>query len=150
MATLWVTGETGTALRDWLHGDWAMLFSHPADFQYHGLEVDRWLSILRDEFCARGVRPLACQNAPAALDASWVSALLEDRSLLRLGSAEPVARGLREDLLRMPGRFVVIVDEALHRRALLKYSAGRSSISPLDLLASVEVLRRRAAGRIAA
>jgi hypothetical protein len=42
------------------------------------------------------------------------------------------------------------VDAQLRRRGVLKYSAGRSSISPLDLLASIDALRRRNGARIAA
>jgi len=174
MATLWVnTGESrapaaapnvrscesGTLLRDWLRGDWAMLFSHPNDFQYQGLENDRWVSILRDEFGARGVRPLACTRGAVELDGSWVSDLIADRGLVRLESAgaeapnAPVdlpARALRDDIVAMPPRFVLIVDEDLRRRGVLKYSAGRASVSPLDLLGSIDVLRRRHAARIAA
>ena len=150
MATLWVNGETGPILRDWLQGDWALLFSHPIDFQYHGLETDRWLSILREEFCAREVRPLACTRDLTEIDAGWASELVEDRSLVRLGGADVAARNLRQDVMNLPSRFVVIVDETLQRRGVLKYSAGRSTISPLDLLASIDLLRRRSPSRIAA
>jgi hypothetical protein len=38
----------------------------------------------------------------------------------------------------------------LQRRGVLKYSAGRNSVSPLDLLASIDLLRRRSPARIAA
>ena len=64
MATLCI-GEVDCStplLRDWLAGDWALLFSHPVDFQDQGLEHDRWLDILRDEFRARGVKPIACRR----------------------------------------------------------------------------------------
>ena len=150
MATLWVDGETGALLRDWLQDDWAILFSHPIDFQYQGLENDRWLSILREEFGARGVRPLACKRAVAELDTGWASDLTGDRSLLRLECVDVPSRTLREDILGMPSRFALIVDAQLRRRGVLKYSAGRSSISPLDLLASIDALRRRNGARIAA
>ncbi len=150
MATLWVNGESGPMLRDWLQGDWAILFSHPIDFQYQGLETDRWLSILREEFCAREVRPLACTRTLTELDAGWASELVEDRSLVRLGGADAAARKLREDITTLPPRFVVIIDETLQRRGVLKYSAGRSNISPLDLLASIDLLRRRTPARVAA
>jgi hypothetical protein len=173
MATLWVSAgehETGSAasnvhalekgapLRDWLRGDWAMLFSHPVDFQYQGLEIDRWQSILREEFRNRGVRPLACRRGAAELDGSWVSDLIADRGLVRLeggnGGGDEIVdlplRALREDILAMPPRFVLIVDDELRRRGVLKYSAGRATVSPLDLLGSIDLLRRRHAARIAA
>ena len=144
-------------LRDWLGGDWALLFSHPADFQDQGLERDRWLEILRDEFRARGVRPVACSQsagpaADAGADDSWAGELICDYRLLRLQSAaaddgviDLPARNLRADILALPPRFVLIIDEALARRGVLKYSAGRSSVSPLDLLASIDAFRRSSA-----
>jgi hypothetical protein len=52
------------------------------------------------------------------------------------------ARTLREKLLSLPPRFVLIIDESLTQRGVLKYSAGRSSVSPLDLLASIDAFRR--------
>jgi alkyl hydroperoxide reductase subunit AhpC len=157
MATLCLGAVDGSAplLRDWLGGDWALLFSHPADFQDQGLERDRWLEILRDEFRARGVRPVACSQAAdagAGTDDSWAGELICDYRLLRLPSAtaddsvvDLPARNLRADILGLPPRFVLIIDESLTRRGVLKYSAGRSSVSPLDLLASIDAFRRSSA-----
>jgi alkyl hydroperoxide reductase subunit AhpC len=153
MATLCV-GEvddcSAPVLRDWLGGDWALLFSHPADFQDQGLEHDRWLAIMRDEFRARSVSPLACRRPAGVPDGSWVGELNNDYRLLRLeASAAPdgvvdlAARSLRDAILGLESRFVLIVDEALNRRGVLKYSAGRSTVSPLDLLASIDAFRRR-------
>ena len=118
-------------VRDWLGEDWALLFSHPADFQDQGLERDRWLEILRDEFRALGVRPIACRRIGADADGSWVGELLCDHRLLRLqaaaaaddGVVDMAARNLRDEILRLPPRFVLIIDESLHRR-------GASARSP--------------------
>jgi alkyl hydroperoxide reductase subunit AhpC len=157
MATLCLGEVDGSAplLRDWLDGDWALLFSHPADFQDQGLERDRWLEILRDEFRVRGVRPVACSqsaDAGAAVDDSWAGELICDYRLLRLQSdtagdsvIDLPARNLRADILGLLPRFVLIIDESLTRRGVLKYSAGRSSVSPLDLLASIDAFRRSSA-----
>jgi alkyl hydroperoxide reductase subunit AhpC len=160
MATLCV-GEVDCSaplLREWLGGDWALLFSHPEDFQDQGLERDRWLEILRDEFRARGVRPVACRRASGDADGSWVGELICDHRLLRLGAAaaasgEPIdmsARSLRDKILSLAPRFVLIIDESLQRRGVLKYSAGRTTVSPLDLLASIDAFRHRSPPRAVA
>jgi hypothetical protein len=150
MATLWVDGDTGPMLRDWLQADWAILFSHPSDFEYQGLENDRWLSILRCEFDARAVRALALQRAGADAVAGWTHDLSGERCLVRLGRVDAPSRALREQILAMPSRFALIIDAQLRSRGVLKYRAGRASVSPLDLLGSIDALRRRRALRIAA
>jgi hypothetical protein len=39
------------------------------------------------------------------------------------------ARNLRDDILHWIPRFVLIIDESLNRRGVLKYSAGRSTVT---------------------
>jgi alkyl hydroperoxide reductase subunit AhpC len=150
MATLCHSAAEGAvAMRDWLDGDWCMVFSHPEDFEDQGLERDRWLDILRQEFQAEGVRALACAGDQQASDASWVSALAEDRRRVRLlnagDEAERVfdlpALALCETLRGLPARYVLIVDDTLTRRGVLRYTPGRAHCSPLELLASIHVLR---------
>jgi len=144
-------------LRDWLTGDWALLFSHPQDFQDHGLEHDRWVDILREEFRARRVRPLAYVRCSEGIDTTWVSELFCDRRCVRLDASGPASeivhlglRGLRADLLDLSQRFVMIIDAIPSRRGLLKYNLVPNTISPLDLLASIDVMRRRVTLRTAA
>jgi hypothetical protein len=175
-----LTGAPG--LRDWLGGDWALLFSHPDDFQCGGFEYDRWLAVMRAEFQGRGVRPLAVAATNQCTgDGSWVGAVTGDWRIVKfhrtpprpaalagsaraaIGSADEVvdlsARLLRADLVTLTDlhtRFVVIMDSTLRRRGLLRYRAegargsGSSTVSPLDLLASVEAMRRSSVPRRAA
>jgi alkyl hydroperoxide reductase subunit AhpC len=153
MATLCLDSSDCSAplLHDWLNGDWALVFSHPTDFQDNGLEQDRWLAILREEFRARSVRPLACRRAAGDADDSWVGELIRDHRLLRLRAADSTrmdvidlaTRNLRDEIASLTSRFVLIIHPSLQPRGVLKYSAGRSSISPLDLLGSIDALRRR-------
>jgi hypothetical protein len=137
-------------LRDWLLDDWGLLFSHPADFQDQSMEHDRWLEFLRAEFRARNVRPLACRRPAGDADGSWVGELVRDRRLIRLHAADApadvidlAAHTLRDEIMSLTSHFALIIDSTLTRRGVLKYSAGRNSVSPLDLLASIDALRRR-------
>jgi alkyl hydroperoxide reductase subunit AhpC len=153
------SGNASPVLREWLQGDWAMIFSHPIDFQYQGLEIDRWLAIVREEFQLRAVRALACRLDATLLDPIWVTEPIADH---RPVGIEPVneagvpeivdlpARALRDELLGLGPRFVLIVDEELRRRGVFKYSTAGANVSPLDLLASIDALRRRGTQRIAA
>lgn len=153
MATLCLGEIDGSApcLREWLCGDWGLLFSHPSDFEDDSLERDRWLEILREDFRAQGVRPIACRRSAGDRDRGWVGELLDDHRLVRLIGMDPVVgatielppRRLRDDIRCLPARFVLIVDESLMRRGVLKYGPGRSSVSPLDLLASINAMRRQ-------
>ncbi len=133
-------------LREWLAGDWGMLFSHPEDFQDRSLEQDRWLTIVAEEFHACGVKPLACTTQPGRRDATWVGTVVRDWRTLRLDGAvaDLPARQLRAEIAALRSRFVLLVDANLRRRGALPYQPGCSRLSPLDLAASVSALRRRA------
>jgi hypothetical protein len=105
---------------------------------------------MRDEFRARHVSPLACRRQAGLPDGSWVGELTSDYRLLRLEAAagpdavvDMAARNLRDEILGLEPRFVLIVDDSLNRRGVLKYNVGRSTVSPLDLLASIDAFRRR-------
>jgi alkyl hydroperoxide reductase subunit AhpC len=157
MATLCLGSidHSAPSLSDWMGEDWGLLFSHPLDFQDQGTEYDRWLGILRKEFRASRVRPLACRRPLGDADASWVGELTCDHRLIRLECADAsgtdtrsedvihlAARALRDVILSQTSHYVLIIDPALQCRGVLKYSAGRTSVSPLDLLASVDAMRR--------
>jgi len=139
-------------LRDWLDGQWGLIFSHPEDFQESGLEQDRWLTVLVQEFCVANLKPLACMPSNGRADASWVSLVTGDPSLVPLEGAvaDLAARQLRSEMASQDCRFVLVVDETLRRRGLLPYKSGRGRLSPLDLVASVTALRRRGFERHAA
>jgi hypothetical protein len=156
MAMLWVDssepagGNAAPPLREWLAGDWALLFSHPGDFQDQGTETDRWLAIVRDEFRLNEVRALSLARCGAVSDTSWVASLFGDRRRVPLeappGSGAPIdlpSRALRADVLALAPRFVMIIDETLRRRGVLRYrAAGVPRICALDLLATIGILRR--------
>jgi len=57
---------TAAALRRWLHGRWALLFSHADDFASYGFESDRWLVHVQEAFAAADVRPLALADRQEA------------------------------------------------------------------------------------
>jgi alkyl hydroperoxide reductase subunit AhpC len=137
-------------LHEWLGGNWALLFSNPEDFQPRAKGKDRFLGELRREFDARALRAITIKR-DGLPEGSWLDELHFDRELIRLrepafAAADAIsfaARALRGELLTLQSRFVLIIDGALKRRELLKYSAGRHSASVLDLLASVDALRSR-------
>jgi peroxiredoxin (alkyl hydroperoxide reductase subunit C) len=147
-------------LHEWLGGAWALLFSNPEDFQpqSHGRDKRRWLDGLRREFSARAVCALAVKRDSGPQDSSWIEELQRAPNLVRLrepafAAADEVsfaARALRGELLTLRSRFALVIDGALKRRVLLKYGTGDNTGSVLDLLASVDALRRHAAIRRAA
>lgn len=156
MAMLWVDSREPAGLyqtpplREWLEGQWALLFSHPEDFQDHGTETDRWLQIVRDEFRTSAVRALSVGRGAAPCDTSWVATLVGDRRCVPLepppDAGAPIdlpSRTLRSEVLALGPRFVLIIDETLRRRGVFRYGpAGARGICALDLLATIRQLRR--------
>jgi alkyl hydroperoxide reductase subunit AhpC len=153
--------RAGQGLHEFLNGGWALLFSHPQDFhpgrQSDGERGSSDFELLRNGLKVRQVRPMLVKRDSGSADPSWIGSMGEQGRLVHLkeppfNAADAVsfgARQLRGELLTRGEGFVLIVDEALRRRGVYKYPAGRNDLSAHDLLASVDALRRPAVGRAA-
>jgi hypothetical protein len=119
-----------TALRRWLHGEWALLFSHPDDFASYGFEADRWLVHVREAFEATGIRPLALAGRETSLASDWITA------------AGGCAAGPIDELALDHGRrFVITLDDSLRARRTFYYTLQDRLPSPMDLALAAARLR---------
>ena len=142
------------ALRGWLHGRWALLFSHPDDFAAYGFESDRWLVHVEEAFAATAIRPLALAGRH---ETGWVTAVGGCTTSLAPGQIQryPVARDSREEALRNAAfepttRFVMTLDAALRLRRTFVYAQPDRLPSPMDLAVIAKGLRDGATSRHAA
>jgi hypothetical protein len=142
------------ALRRWLHGRWALLFSHPDDFAAYGFESDRWLVHVEEAFAATHIRPLALAGRH---ETGWVTAVGGFTTSLALDEIQryPVARDSREEALRSAAfesanRFVMTLDAALRLRRTFVYTQQDRLPSPMDLAVLAQGLRDGAKTRHAA
>jgi hypothetical protein len=135
------------SVRKWLHGQWALLFSHADDFASYGFEADRWLMLVRDVCGAADVRPLAlaCNSSHCA---NWVTAVGGRLAALSMDETRryPRLRDANEQLLseaieQAGSRFVMILDDALRLRRTFAYGARDRLPSPIDLVAMARRLR---------
>lgn len=116
------------ALRRWLRGRWALLFSHPDDFAAYGFETDRWLVHVREAFAATDIRPLALAGRHAA---GWITEVGGCTTSLQL-----------DDIQRHPlARFVMTLDAALRVRRTFVYTKQDRLPSPMDLAALARGVR---------
>ena len=139
------------ALRRWLHGRWALLFSHPDDFAAYGFESDRWLVHVGEAFAATDIRPLAFAGRH---ETGWVTDVGGCTTALSLDEIQryPVARDSREESLRnaafeSSSRFVMTLDAALRLRRTFVYTKQDRLPSPMDLAVLAKGLRDDAKGR---
>lgn len=142
------------SLREWLGRDWAILFSHPADFDQEQFERDRWIRVLERGFSEHAVRPLGLAShgyaAHAATSLGWLEELGEGCAA-RLSAAMPLkdtphdfrASALRARILDSSARFAMIIDSELRGCRTLRYRAPTRLPSPLELLGWAVALRER-------
>lgn len=150
-------GSSSTvALRTWLAGHWAILFSHPDDFDREQLERDRWLSVLSRTFSAHGLRAMGLtgpgHDGRMTLQ-GWLAAL--GNGCAAVLSTAPPAQGalldsrtsaLRAEIARSGPRFAMIIDADLRCRRTLHYRAPVDLPSPIDLVGWAVALRDRQDG----
>jgi hypothetical protein len=130
---------SAAALRRWLHGRGAVLFSHADDFAAYGFESDRWLVHVQEAFAAADVRPLALADRH---EAGWVTEVGGCTTTLALDEIQryPVARESSEEALRNAAfepaaRFVMTLDAGLRLRRTFVYTQRDRLPSPMDLAA---------------
>lgn len=114
------------ALRRWLHGRWALLFSHADDFAVYGFESDRWLVHVQEAFAAADIRPLALADRQ---EASWVTEVGGCTTTLALDRS---------------ARFVMTLDASLRPRRTFIYTPRDRLPSPMDLAARAREVRDHA------
>ena len=147
----------GMRLREWLGGQWAVLFSNPEDFAPHPSTPEGFITLLADDFAACGVKPISlADNRGTDAAGSWLDFAGADNTQVVLhddaagGSiVDLAAHTLATKLHRLAARFVIVLDEKARCRTTITYNdysagnsvGGRRTIA--DVLTVVQVLQRR-------
>lgn len=143
------------SLRSWMGQDWVVLFSHPDDFVSCDLELDRWVTMVREAFERNGVRPLALAASDQRADAGRVTQVSGDSSTLALLQPrwsrfpDPFylnGRDLREDIIgirrrQVRCRFLALIDPQLRQWWTYAYDDPSSVPSPLQIARRAGKLR---------
>jgi thioredoxin-dependent peroxiredoxin len=119
-------------LREWLDGQWGILYSNPEDFAPHPSTPRGFVSRLAGEFEQYNVKPIALGSEVGAAPQSWLDVAMEDNSLVIVdadGVDEPVIdlaeRALAMKLAEIDGRFVMILDAHGRCRSTINYRPRR-------------------------
>jgi hypothetical protein len=115
------------AVRRWLHGRWALLFSHPDDFASYGFESDRWLVHVQEAFTANDIRPLAIAGRH---EAGWITEVGGRTTTLAF------------DEIQRDARFVLTLDASVRLRRTFVYTRHDKLPSPIDLAQLSRTVRR--------
>jgi hypothetical protein len=147
-------GSSSTVpLREWLAGHWAILFSHPDDFDQEQLERDRWLTLVSRSFSTHGLRAMALDRFgydARGTSHGWLAELGGGCAAV-LSTAPPVegalldfrASTLRAEIARSGPRFAMIIDSDLRCQRTMHYRAAVDLPSPIELAGWAVALRER-------
>lgn len=145
--------SSAVSLREWLAGHWAILFSHPGDFDQEQLGRDRWLAVVSRSFSTHGLRAMALTRygyGARGASEGWLAELGGGCAAV-LSTAPPVpgavldfrAATLRAEIARSGPRFAMIIDSGLHCRRTMHYRAAIDLPSPVELAGWAVALRER-------
>lgn len=137
-------------LREWLDGQWGIVYSNPEDFAPHPSTPRGFVSRLAGEFERYCVKPIALGTEISAAPHSWLDIAMEDHSLVIVdadGVDEPVIdlaeRALAMKIAGIDSRFVMILDANGRCRSTIHYRPRRIDRprTLADILKVVEVLQ---------
>jgi alkyl hydroperoxide reductase subunit AhpC len=145
-------------LREWLGGQWAVLFSHPEDFAPHPTTPEGFITLLADDFAACGAKPISLDDGRGEESTpSWLDFAGADTTNVVLNSdvesahvVDLAERTLSMKLERLAShsasRFVIVLDEKARCRTTITYNPTPVSRHRTieDVLTVVQVLQRRA------
>lgn len=143
--------SSAVALRTWLGGHWAILFSHPDDFDRQQLERDRWLSVVSRTFGTHGLRAIGLSGCACNVRTHGWLAELGNSCAAVLSIAPPPhgapvdsrASALRAEIARSGPRFAMIIDGDLCCRRTMHYRVPIDLPSPLELAGWAVALQGR-------
>ena len=158
MATLLLATETESSmllahervmtLRDWLQGQWGLVFSHPADFAPHSSTPPGFTTCIADDLLAAGIKPLVFSTSLEQLPESWFDHALNDDSVVLLANHDARVLDLAEcalasQLAALNRPFVLILDDRGRCRTTLTYApnAQHRPRTMLDIIEIVATLR---------
>jgi alkyl hydroperoxide reductase subunit AhpC len=149
-------GTHGVRLREWLGGQWAVLFSNPEDFAPHPTTPEGFITLLADDFAACGAKPISLDEGSGEESTpSWLDFAGADASNIVLSDAQTgqivdlaertLALKLDRLLCHSPSRFVIVLDEKARCRTTITYNRNSSARNRTieDVLTVVQVLQRR-------
>jgi hypothetical protein len=131
------------SLHSWLAGDWALLFSHAADFAQCDFEADRWLVLLEQAFTRARIRPVQLSSDASTSPHSWIEEMNGRSAQLHLTHTRSWphiidfhARALRDAIAQIDARFVMMIDENLRPRRTFTYTSASNLPSIFDFVAT--------------
>jgi len=146
-----------TPLREWLGGQWAVLFSNPEDFAPHPTTPEGFITLLADDFAACGAKPISFDAGSGTESTpSWLDFAGTDATKIVLNSdaqagqivdlaERTLAMKLDRLLNQLPSRFVIVLDEKARCRTTITYNRSPTARNRTieDVLTVVQVLRHR-------
>jgi alkyl hydroperoxide reductase subunit AhpC len=137
------------ALRDWLAGHWAVLFSNPEHFAPHPTTPMGFITLLAEDFVTSGAKPIMV-TGHAGSRSNWLDYAGADCTDIVIAHSDRddqvvnlSERALALTIERLTSPFVIVIDANGRCRSTFMYqaTAGDRGRSIEEVLSVVQVLR---------